>query len=102
MKDKFRNKIKKYVISVLIVFITFASGVTVGNHLDYKPSVCKKYYKDDKTGVQYIVMVSKDGGIAIYPRLNSDGTLYFKKEFIYVKNELKGEINEQTNFNGNQ
>lgn len=102
MKCKFKNKSKKYIVLVLMVLITFIGGVAVGNHLDYKPSVYKKYYKDEKTGVQYIVMVSKDGSIAIYPRLNSDGTLYSKKEFIYVKNELKGELNEQTNFNDNQ
>lgn len=96
------NKIKKNIIIIATILITFIGGFLIGNKTVYQPSVHRKYYRDDKTGVQYIVMVSKDGGIAIYPRLNSDGTLYSKREFIFVENDIKGELNEQTNFNGNQ
>lgn len=86
------EKFKKYIIIIVTIIIVFVFGVFVGNKITYKPSVYNKYYTDDKTGVQYIVMVSKDGGVAIYPRLNSDGTLYKKRSFRLC--ELKGEINE--------
>ena len=70
---------KKYIIIIITGIIVFIFGVFIGNKTTYKPSVYNKYYTDNKTGVQYIVMVSKDGGIAIFPRLNSDGTLYKKR-----------------------
>lgn len=79
MKYKFIIKAKKYIVLFILTLIVFSAGFFVGNKTTYKPSVYNKYYTDNKTGVQYIVMVSKDGGIAIFPRLNSDGTLYKKR-----------------------
>lgn len=95
MKHKFINNIKKYIVLIIIMLITFASGILVGNKITYQPSVYSKYCTDDKTGVQYIVVVSKEGDVAIFPRLNDDGTLYTKSKnkFIFVLNN-KEKMNE--------
>ena len=83
------HKITKYIIAFVITIIIFVSGFLIGNKITYKPSVYTKYYTDNKTGVQYIVVVSKDGGVSIYPRLNSDGTLYIKKKIYFVETDMK-------------
>lgn len=83
------NKFKKIIIYFIVVLIIFVSGVYIGDKMTYKPSVYTKYYTDNKTGVQYLVVVSKDGGVAIYPRLCLDGTLYSKTKFMFVENERK-------------
>ena len=81
------NKFKKIIIYSIVILIILVSGIFIGNKITYKPSVYTKYYTDNKTGVQYLVVVSKDGGVAIYPRLCSDGTLYTKTKFMFVENE---------------
>ena len=83
------NKLKKIIIIIIAILAIFIGGVFVGSKVTYHPSVYHKYYTDKTTGVQYIVMVSKDGGIAIFPRLSSDGTLYSKKKFTFVENDIE-------------
>ena len=97
------NNIKKNIIIIIVILIIFIGGVFVGSKINYKPSVYSKYCTDDKTGVQYIVIVSKDGDVAICPRLNTNGTLYIenKNRYIFVE-DIKEKLNEQTNFNSNQ
>lgn len=84
--NKFKN-----IITIIAILIIFICGVFVGNQITYKPSVYSKYCTDNKTGVQYIVIVSKEGDVAIFPRLNFDGTLYTKNKdkFVFVKNDIK-------------
>lgn len=82
-------------IKFIIIFIVFCLGVFVGYKYN-KNNIYSKYCTDETTGVQYIIVVSKDGSIAICPRLNSDGTLYTKNKnkFILIKSDTKGELNE--------
>ena len=90
MKNKFIKKIKKYIAPIIITLVIFAVGVFVGDKITYKPSVYGRYCTDPKTGVQYIIAVSKDGGIAIFPRLNDDGSLYSKNnndKFVFIVNQ---------------
>ena len=90
------NVWKKYIIFVLISLIIFISGFFLGSKITYKPTAYNKYFTDETTGVQYIIIVSKEGDVAIFPRLNSNGTLHTKskKNIIFVENDIKGELNE--------
>ena len=102
MKYKFINKVKKCIIPIIIIIIVFVGGLFVGDKITYKPIVYTKYYTDTKTGVQYLVIASKHGGVAVYPRLGSDGALYVKRKIIFVSTDIKEKFNEQTNFDSNQ
>lgn len=83
------NKLKKRIIFFIATLIIFIVGVFVGHKNTYKPSVYSRFCTDEKTGVQYIIVVSKDGGVAIFPRLNPDGTLRIKNKIIFIESDIK-------------
>ena len=86
MKQKLRKFCKKYIIVLFIMAVVFVGGFFVGHLTKYEPNVYKKIYTDTN-GVQYIVIISKEGDVEIHPRLNKDGTLYSKKNFTFVIND---------------
>ena len=100
------KKITKVILFIIIISTVYIGGFFIGKNIASKqskqPSIYGKLCTDNKTGVQYMIVTSSNGGIAILPRFNADGTLYKKKRFIFTNYSIKGEINEQTNFNCNQ
>ena len=89
------KKFKKVFFVIILSLIIFGSGFFIGNNVAHKqPSIYGKLCVDDKTGVQYMIVTSSNGGVAILPRFNADGTFYKKKIFIFTNYDIKGEINE--------